>query len=76
MRAERLFWTLVCVAGALVVLVVSLPFLVWFSLASPTEWLGVRVPVPSEAIFDRAPFYRAYARFGIAALVCLVTLAA
>lgn len=61
---------------AVVICVVSIPLLVWFSLASPTEWLGVRIPVPSEAIYGSAPFYRAYARFGVAALICLLVLAA
>lgn len=50
--------------------------LVWFSLASPTTILGVRVAVPSEAIFDHVPFVRAYGRFGIAVLVVVVMLAA
>lgn len=51
------------------------PVLVWFSLASPSRVAGVRVPVPSEAIFSLVPELRAYARFGVAAFVCLLVLA-
>ncbi len=51
------------------------PVLVWFSLASPSRVAGVRLPVPSEAIFSLVPELRAYARFGVAAFVCLLVLA-
>lgn len=61
---------------AAAVLLACIPVLVWFSLASPTRWLGVDIPVPSEAIYDAAPFYRVYARFGVAVLVCVTVLAA
>lgn len=50
--------------------------LVWFSLATPTRWLGVTVPTPSGVIFDVAPFLRVYARFAVAVSAVLICLAA
>lgn len=50
--------------------------LVWFSLATPTRWLGVRVPTPSGLVFDVAPFLRVYARFAVAVTAVLICVAA
>ena len=59
------------------VLLTALPMaavLVWFSLATPTRWLGVTVPTPSDALFEVLPFLRVYARFAVpvtALVICL-----
>ena len=50
--------------------------LVWFSLATPTRWFGLRAPTPSGVIFDVAPFLRVYARFAVAVTAVLVCVAA
>lgn len=50
--------------------------LVWFSLATPTRWFGVRAPTPSGLIFDVAPFLRVYARFAVAVTAVLICVAA
>ena len=48
---------------------VLVPVLAWFSLASPTRWLGVDIPVPSLWIWESVPNYRVFARF-VAPLMC------
>lgn len=53
---------------------VLLPVLVWFSLATPTEWFGQRIPTPASAIFDAAPFLRVYARFVVPIMAILLAM--
>jgi hypothetical protein len=48
----------------------------WFSLATPTRWLGVTIPTPSDYIFDVAPFLRVYARFAVAVTAVLIVVSA
>lgn len=50
--------------------------LVWFSLATPTRWFGLRAPTPSGLVFDVAPFLRVYARFAVAVTAVLICVAA
>jgi hypothetical protein len=45
--------------------------LMWFSLALPTKWFGVEIPVPSDWIFDSFPYLRGYARF-VAPVMCVL----
>jgi len=45
--------------------------LMWFSLALPTKWYGVEIPVPSDWIFDSFPYLRGYARF-VAPVMCVL----
>jgi hypothetical protein len=45
--------------------------LMWFSLALPTHWFGVEIPVPSDWIFDSFPYLRGYARF-VAPVMCVL----
>lgn len=61
---------------ALVSAVPCVLVLVWFSLATPTRWLGVEVPTPSGVVFDVAPFLRVYARFAVAVTAVLICVAA
>lgn len=62
-----------------VVFLTALPMaavLVWFSLATPTRWLGVTVPTPSDALFEVLPFLRVYARFVVPVTALVICLAA
>lgn len=45
--------------------------LAWFSLASPTTWLGIDIPVPSLWVWEAQPQFRVFARFA-APLMCAV----
>ncbi len=59
--------------------VVALPVLVvsgLLSMASPTQVLGVEIPMPSSLVHQFLPFLRAYARFGVVVLACALVLAA
>lgn len=50
--------------------------LVWFSLATPTVWLGVTIPTPSGLVFDALPFLRVFARFGVVVAAVVICFAA
>ena len=55
---------------------VLVPVLAWFSLASPTTWLGIHIPVPSLWIWEVAPQFRTFARFGAPLMSALLVLGA
>jgi hypothetical protein len=55
---------------------VLVPVLAWFSLASPTTWLGIHIPVPSLWIWEVAPQFRTFARFGAPLMCALLILGA
>jgi len=48
----------------------------WFSLATPTRWLGATIPTPSDALFEVLPFLRAYARFSAVVTAVVIVLGA
>ncbi|GEM_PF-1081112 len=47
-----------------------------FSLASPTRWFGLEIPMPSSIVFDYLPFLRVYARFGLAVMAAVLVIGA
>jgi len=50
--------------------------LAWFSLASPTTWLGISISVPSLWIWEAQPQFRVFARFAAPLMCALLVLGA
>jgi len=50
--------------------------LAWFSLASPTSWFGMDIPVPSLWIWEAQPQFRVFARFAAPLMCALLVLGA
>ena len=50
--------------------------LAWFSLASPTAWFGIGIPVPSLWIWEAQPQFRVFARFAAPLMCALLVLGA
>jgi len=50
--------------------------LAWFSLASPTTWFDVNIPVPSLWIWEAQPQFRVFARFAAPLMCALLVLGA
>lgn len=64
-------WRLATRTAAVLVVVLA-----WFSLASPTTWMGINVPVPSLWIWEAQPQFRVFARFAAPLMCALLVLGA